>query len=188
MTNPFWFNLSPTGDPTKLKLLALPRWAELSLVSAGMTPDLVNATQYDFCNGDIDSFVERARTIMSSKEVAFHDELTAILDAYLFPSKNNDWLPKGDELYAKVVTHWHGVPLASSLDLCLHPVIVSPSVIALMHTAPIPGVTDVNLYERLVRCIYVLSQSKHGVNALNSDLFKAVLHRYMEHRQTVKVA
>lgn len=188
MTNPFWLSLSPCEPDNQIRLLALPRWVELSLKSVGMPADApTHLLQHSFkaVGGDVNDYIEKARTILSQKEFGFHNDVTDLLDAYLF---GGDWMKRSpEEIYVELVRAWHGVPLTTTLDLNLHPVIVGPSTIALMNSEPIPGVTDVNLYERLVRCIYTLSSSKVGLNALDTDLFKAVLNRYMDHR-SVKAA
>lgn len=191
MYNSFWLSLSPNGNAGKLNLLALPRWAELSLKSAGQTPEGVANTPFSFDESrGFEDYRVRAETIMSSRELGFHDNVTNLLDAYLFPDMNErrNWYGKPEELYAELTRAWYGVPLSSSMELCIHPVILGPDTIALMHSEPIPGVTDVNLYERLLRCVYTLSANKVGMHAFDSDLFKAVLTQFMKLETAVKAA
>lgn len=191
MTNSFWFSFTPSQRAGALQLVALPRWAELSLQAVGSTPDQAAALRFNYeCYED---FEERARSILSSKEVGFHDDVQCALDAYLFGdvSKMGDWFnPAGmteeqvrAEMYKVVVQKWFAIPLLSDgFELNLHPFIIGGNLIALVHTDPIPGVTDTNLYERLLRCVYAMSVSKIGLQEFDTDLFRKVLSGYMEHK------
>ena len=160
-------------QPGAINLIAVPRWLDLAFKAKGLTVE--QAINIDPQLGFTECVSRKfAEAIVSSQEVDFHNSVTWSLGEYLFPDKKQR--PQRDELYAKLVRDWHGVPLVKGLELHLHPIILGSNLIGLYHVDPVPGVTDTDLYGRILRCAHTLAYSKTGVGALGCDLIKDVLN------------
>ena len=194
MVDSFWMNFDPAQDVGVIRLLALPRWVELSLNNAGLTVDQIAGTGFFSQTADQNSYAlgdwqERARTIMSDQEVSFHREISELCDAHVFPHRKKgegqwyreDFSP--EQIKDKLQRAWHAVPLSKTLDLELYPVIVSASVIALVETKPLYGDTQGNIYERMVRALYALSSSHQGAKVFDTPLGRTIVSHYLVSRE-----
>lgn len=160
-------------QPGAINLIAVPRWLDLAFKAKGVTVEqaLGLDPQLGFTNCRSMEFVA---PIVSSQEVDFHSEVSYDLADYLFPDKKQRG--QRDELYAKLVRSWHGIPLATGLKVNLHPIILGSNLIGLYHVEEQPGVTDTDLYGRILRCAHTLAYSKIGVESFGCDLIKDVLY------------
>lgn len=173
MYKSYLFNSSPHFAPGQLNLIAVPRWLDLALKAKSTTVEQALAKGGDsgFCSFSLDGF---STDIVSASEVLLHDQVTHVLGEFLFPSK--EARPKREELYAKLVSLWHAVPMVKGLELNLHPIILGENLIGLYHVEEKPGVTDTDLYGRILRCAHTLAYNKIGVSALGCELIKDVLY------------
>jgi hypothetical protein len=160
-------------QPGAINLIAVPRWLDLAFKSKGVTVEQAIGLdpQLGFTDCRSTQFVA---PIVSSQEVDFHNTVTWGLADYLFPEPKQRG--NRDELYAKLVRDWHGVPLVKGLKVNLHPIILGSNLIGLYHVEEEPGVTDTDLYGRILRCAHTLAYSKIGVGAFGCDLIKDVLY------------
>jgi hypothetical protein len=160
-------------QPGAINLIAVPRWLDLAFKSKGVTVEQAIGLdpQLGFTDCRSTQFVV---PIVSSQEVDFHNTVTWGLADYLFPEPKQRG--NRDELYAKLVRDWHGVPLVKGLKVNLHPIILGSNLIGLYHVEEEPGVTDTDLYGRILRCAHTLAYSKIGVGAFGCDLIKDVLY------------
>lgn len=173
MSKSYFFNSTRSFIPGAVNLIAVPRWLDLALKAKNMTIEQALAQRDDAGFGcfSLDGF---SRDIVSESEVLLHDRVTEALSSFLFPHREDR--AKRDELYAKLVDVWHAVPMVKGLELNLHPIILGENLIGLYHVESQPGVTDTDLYGRILRCVHTLAYNKIGVNSLGSDLVKDVLY------------
>lgn len=174
MHESYLFNDSPGFVPGQLNLIAVPRWLELSLKAKGVTLEQALAEK------SLEGFGAWALTgfcsdILSPAEVSLHRELTCALRTWLFPQSQAERRER-DQLYARVIYLWHAIPMVRDLKLNLHPVILGENLIGLYHVEEKPGVTDTDLYGRILRCAHTLAFNKLGFAALGCGLIKDVLY------------
>ncbi len=187
-------NFNPNQDVGQIRLLALPRWVELSLNNANLTVDQIAGTGFysegsaknDSALGD---WMERARTIMSDEEVSFHSQISELCDAHLFPNRRKvEGQYYREEFSAKQIedklkTAWHAIPISKDTELELYPVIISASVIAFVEVKPEYGDTQGNIYERMVRALYALSSSHQGAKVFDTPLGRTIVSHYLASRE-----
>ena len=172
MYKSYLFNSGRSFVPGALNLIAIPRWLDLALKAKNATIEQALAEgDKGFCYFSLAGF---SRDIVSESEVQLHDQVTFALGSYLFPSKEER--VRRDELYAELVDLWHAVPMVKNLELNLHPIILGENLIGLQHVEAKPGVTDTDLYGRILRCAHTLAYNKVGVKAFGCELIKDVLY------------
>lgn len=159
--------------PGAINLIAVPRWLDLALKAKNVTVEqaLCRNPNDGFCGFTLEGF---APDIVSRQEVELHSDLTYRLADWLFPEKKNR--DRREQLYAEVIDLWHAVPMVKNLALHLHPIILGTNLIGLYHVEEKPGVTDTDLYGRILRCAHTLAYSKIGVESFGCDLIKDVLY------------
>lgn len=159
-------------NPGAINLIAVPRWLELAFKSKSLTVEQALGVKAEDGFGTIcgSTFSE---AILSRQEVELHDNVSYLLGRYLFPEKKER--ENRDQLYAELIASWHAIPLTKGLELHLHPIVLGSNLIGLYHVEPVPGVTDTDLYGRILKCAHTLAYSKIGVGAFGCDLIKDVL-------------
>lgn len=160
-------------QPAAINLVAVPRWLDLALKAKNVTVEQALGANPDmgFCSF---SDVGFSRAILSQQEVDFHNDVSWKLADWLFPEQKKR--EKREQLYAELVNDWHAVPLVKGLHLHLHPIILGSNLIGLYHVEEQPGVTDTDLYGRILRCAHTLAYSKIGVESFGCDLIKDVMY------------
>jgi hypothetical protein len=173
MSRSYIYNSSSKAVAGTLNLIAVPRWLELSLKSKNTTLEqaLGGDPNGGFCCYALDGLTPG---IVSRDEVTLHDRVSYSLSSWLFP--DNKERPKRDQLYAELINDWHAVPMVKDLKLNLHPIILGENLIGLYNVEEKPGVTDTDLYGRILRCAHTLVYNKLGLGALGCDLIKDVLN------------
>lgn len=173
MSKSYFFNSSRKTIPGALNLIAVPRWLELAIKAKNVTIEQALAQGNDAGFGcfSLDGF---SRDIVSESEVLLHDQVTWALQSFLFPHREER--AQREELYAKLINLWHAVPMVKGLELNLHPIILGENLIGLYHVEAQEGVTDTDLYGRILRCAHTLAYNKIGVKAFGGDLVKDVLY------------
>lgn len=174
MYQSYFFDSSGLFKPGKLNLIAVPRWLDLAFKAKKVTIEqaLAGDVNHGFCAYDLDGF---SSDIVSASEVELHTQVTTHLAQYLFPS-DKATRSNRDQLYAELIDLWHAVPLVKNLGLNLHPIILGENLIGLYHVEEQAGVTDTDLYGRILRCAHTLAYNKIGVGSLGCDLVKDVLY------------
>lgn len=160
-------------QPDAINLIAVPRWLDLAFKAKGVTVEqaLSLDPNLGFCDVQATGL---SASILSPQEVQLHNDTGYVLADYLFPNKKDR--ERREELYAALVLHWHAIPMLKDAALHLHPIILGSNLIGLFHVDPVEGVTDTDLYGRILRCAHTLAYSKTGVESFGCDLIKDVLY------------
>lgn len=174
-----WLTFGPGVKTPGLKILAMPNWIAQSLKSAAVHPgDIQDIINFSLAGQDNAAYEERSRAILSVTEVEYHNNLSAQLDSWLFPTKyesenNNGAKPKD------VFEAWHSIPMVCDRELKLRPYTGGSNLIVLA-ADPEKGYPLTDLYEPLLRSCHSLLSSKYGVGNFNDPLFVDVLNEYMK--------